>query len=93
VIFQSLLPSENGENYVLASEMVFNHNQQIAPYIVDPDKLHMIGDYMKRKEDSMSRPLNEVLQQLVARKEISARDALRVAYNRLELREMLGNTR
>lgn len=93
VIFQSLLPSENGENYVLASEMVFNHNQQIAPYIVDPDKLHMISDYMKRKEDSMSRPLNEVLQQLVARKEISARDALRVAYNRLELREMLGNTR
>jgi twitching motility protein PilT len=34
-----------------------------------------------------------VLLQLVTRKEISARDALRVAYNRLELREMLGNTR
>lgn len=93
VVFQSLLPSEDGGDYVLASEMVFNHNQQIASYITDPDKLHMIADYMKRKEDNMSRPLNDVLLQLVNKKEISARDALRVAYNRLELREMLGNVR
>lgn len=93
VIFQSLLPSENGEQFVLASELAFNHNQQIAPFIVDPDKLHMIGDFMKRKEDNMSRSLNELLVQLVTKKVVSSRDAMRVAYNRLELHEMLGSQR
>ena len=91
VIFQSLLPSEDGQHHVMASEMVFNNNQQIASYIADPDKLPMIADFMKRKEDNMSRSLNEVLLQLVSKKNVSARDALRVAYNRLELHEMLNS--
>lgn len=93
VIFQSLLPSEDGEQQVLASEMVFNNNQQIAPLIADPDKLHLISDFMKRKEDNMSRTLNDVLLQLIARKKINARDALRVAYNRIELHDMLTSKR
>lgn len=77
----------------MASEMVFNNNQQIAPFITDPSKLHMIGDFMKRKEDNMSRTLNEVLLQLVVKKSISSRDALRVAYNRLELHEMINGAK
>ncbi|EJL88953.1 Tfp pilus assembly protein, pilus retraction ATPase PilT [Herbaspirillum sp. CF444] len=93
VIFQSLLPSEDGNSHVMASEMVFNNNQQIAPYIIDPNKLHMITEFMKRKEDNMSRNLNEVLLQLVIKKAVSARDALRIAYNRLELHDMLNNKR
>ncbi|ADJ62335.1 Flp pilus assembly complex ATPase component TadA [Herbaspirillum seropedicae] len=93
VIFQSLLPSEDGEHHVMASEMVFNNNQQIAAFISDPAKLHLIGDFMKRKEDNMSRSLNEVLLQLVHKKSVSARDALRVAYNRLELHEMLNSAK
>src|SRR5450830_1734130 len=93
VIFQSLLPSEDGSSHVMASEMVFNNNQQIAPYIIDPNKLHMIAEFMKRKEDNMSRNLNEVLLQLVTKKAVSARDALRVAYNRLELHDMLNSKR
>jgi twitching motility protein PilT len=93
VIFQSLLPSEDGSSHVMASEMVFNNNQQIAPYIADPDKLHMIADFMKRKEDNMSRNLNEILVQLVQKKTVGVRDALRVAYNRMELHEMLNSKR
>ncbi|WP_034300977.1 type IV pilus twitching motility protein PilT [Herbaspirillum sp. RV1423] len=93
VIFQSLLPSEDGKHHVMASEMVFNNNQQIAPYIIDASKMHLIADFMKRKEDNMSRSLNEVLLQLVTKKAVSARDALRVAYNRLELHDMLNNKR
>lgn len=93
VIFQSLLPSEDGQHHVMASEMVFNNNQQIAPFLTDPSKLHMINDFMKRKEDNMSRSLNEVLLQLVLKKSVSARDALRVAYNRLELHEMLNSAK
>jgi len=93
VIFQNLLPSEDGQRQVMASEMVFNNNQQIAPYIIDPNKLYMIGEFMKRKEDNMSRSLNEVLMQLVVKKAISSRDALRVTYNRLELHDMLNSKR
>lgn len=93
VIFQSLLPSEDGEQQVMASEMVFNNNQQIAPFITDPEKIHMISDFMKRKEDNMSRTLNDVLLQLIAKKKITPRDALRVAYNRIELHDILASKR
>ncbi|MGZ5799885.1 MAG: type IV pilus twitching motility protein PilT, partial [Burkholderiaceae bacterium] len=91
VIFQSLLPTENGEDFALANEMIFNNNQQIAPYIADLNKLHMISEFMKRKEDNMSRSLNEVLSQLVTKKIVSPKDAMRTAYNRLELHEMLNS--
>lgn len=93
VIFQSLVPSEQGDEMVLAHEMVFNNNQQVAPYITDLSKLHLIGDFMRRKEDNMSRSLNEVLAQLVAKKAVSAKDAMRATYNRLELHEMLTSKR
>ncbi|MBC7502294.1 MAG: Flp pilus assembly complex ATPase component TadA [Herminiimonas sp.] len=93
VIFQSLVPTEDGEQFVLANEMIFNNNQQVAPYIADLSKLHMITDFMKRKEDNMSRSLNEGLSQLVVKKTISSKDAMRAAYNRLELHEMLNSKR
>jgi twitching motility protein PilT len=93
VIFQSLLPTEAGDEFVLASEMIFNNNQQAAPYIVDPAKMHLLQDFMKRKEDNMSRSLNEVLAQLVTKKAINTKDAMKAAYNRLELHEMLNSKR
>jgi twitching motility protein PilT len=93
VIFQGLLPSESGKDFVLASEMIFNNNQQLAPFISTPGKLHLIAEFMKRKEDNMSRSLNDALAQLVGKKAVNARDAMRIAYNRLELHEMLGNLR
>jgi twitching motility protein PilT len=93
VIFQSLLPTEDGNDYVLANEMIFNNNQQIAPFIEDASKLHMISEFMKRKTDNMSRSLNEVLAQLVAKKLINPKDAMRTTYNRLELHELLNNQR
>ncbi|UOD29642.1 Flp pilus assembly complex ATPase component TadA [Massilia violaceinigra] len=89
VIYQNLLPSEDGKSFVLASEMIFNHNQQVAPLISDPSKLHLIADFLKRKEDNMSRSLNDVLAQLVGKKMIASKDAMRSSYNRLELHEML----
>ncbi|MGH8807415.1 MAG: type IV pilus twitching motility protein PilT [Noviherbaspirillum sp.] len=89
VIYQGLLPNEAGDDFVLVSEMIFNNNQQVAAYIADPSKLHQLADFLKRKEDNMSRSLNEMLAQLVAKKVVSAKDAMRAAYNRLELHEML----
>lgn len=93
VICQSLIPTENGEAFTLASEMIFNNNQQVTPYIADPTKHHLLAEFMKRKEDNMSRCLNDVLAQMVFKKTISAKDALRSAYNRLELHEMLNSKR
>ncbi|HEY8608098.1 MAG TPA: ATPase, T2SS/T4P/T4SS family [Noviherbaspirillum sp.] len=93
VIFQSLLPDENGDDFVLASELIFNTTQQVSPYIADPEKLHMISDFLRRKTDNMSRSLNDVLAQLVVKKAINQKDAMRAAYNRLELHEMLNAKR
>ena len=93
VIFQSLLPSEQGDDMVLAHEMAFNHNQQLAPLIAEAGRMHQIEDVMRRKEDNMSRSLNDVLAQLVARKMVGARDAMRATYNRLELHDILNSRR
>ena len=89
VICQGLLPSDDGQNLVLASELLFNNNQQVSKLLVDPTKLHFVGDFIRRKEDNMSRSLNEHLASLVTRNNVSTRDALRATYNRMELHEML----
>ena len=65
----------------------------MAPYITDPGKMHLIAEFMRRKEDNMSRSLNEVLAHLVAKKAVNAKDAMRATYNRLELHEMLNSKR
>ncbi|GAA4023165.1 type IV pilus twitching motility protein PilT [Actimicrobium antarcticum] len=93
VISQSLVPTDNGDALALASEMIFNNNQQVAGLIADQAKFHMLSDFMRRKEDNMSRSLNDALAQLVAKKIINAKDAMRAAYNRAELHEMLSSIR
>jgi twitching motility protein PilT len=93
VIYQTLLPTETGAEFVLASELIFNNNQQAAPYIVDSSKTHMIADFMKRREDNMSRNLNDSLAQLVAKRTVNAKDAMQAAYQRLELHDILNSQR
>jgi twitching motility protein PilT len=93
VIFQSLVPNERGDALVLAHEILSNHNQQLARFIADPGRVHQIEDVLRRREDGMSRSLNDVLAQMVARKTVAARDAMRAAYNRFELHDMLNRIR
>ncbi len=93
VISQTLVPTESGDSLALASELLFNDHQQIAHLIADTEKFHMLSDYMRRKEDNMSRSLNDSLTQLVVKKTVSAKDAMRAAYNRAELHEILSNMR
>ena len=93
VISQSLVPTENGEALALAAEMIFNNNGQVAKLIGDSEKFHMLADFMKRKEDNMSRSLNDALTQLVSKKIITPKDAMRAAYNRTELHEMISGVR
>ncbi|WP_416045987.1 type IV pilus twitching motility protein PilT [Burkholderia anthina] len=89
VICQCLVPTEDGENLVLASELLFNNNQQISGLLTDPGKLPYLAEFMKRKEDNMSRMLNDHLFSLVSKRQCLPRDVLRATYNRLELHEML----
>lgn len=93
VICQSLVPDESGNAYFLASEMIFNNYQQATPLIEDPAKFHLLADFMRRKEDNMSRTLNDSLLQLVTARKISSKDAMRAAYNRGELHDMVGHLR
>jgi len=92
VVCQSLVPTEDGDNLVLASELLFNNQQQISKLLLDAGRLHFVSDFLRRKEDNMSRSLNDHLASLASRHVISARDALRVTYNRMELHEILRST-
>jgi twitching motility protein PilT len=93
VICQCLVPDESGDAYVLASEMIFNNYQQATSFIEDPAKFHLLADFMRRKEDNMSRTLNDSLLQLVTARKISGRDAMRAAYNRGELHDLVSHLR
>lgn len=89
IVCQSLVPTETGDELVLASELLFNNQQQISKLLLEPGRLPFVADVLRRKEDNMSRSLNEHLATLVAKQTISSRDALRVTYNRMELHEIL----
>lgn len=89
IVCQSLVPSADGESLVLASELLFNNNNQVAKLIADPTKLHLVNEFLRRREDNMSRSLNDDLAALAARNRITTKDALRATYNRLELHEMM----
>jgi twitching motility protein PilT len=93
VACQSLVPVERSDGFALASELIFNNNRQVAEFIGNPDKLGLLPEFMRRKEDNMSRSLNDDLLSLVSRRVISAKDAMRAAYDRIELQDMLSRVR
>lgn len=93
VVCQSLIPTDGGDAFALASELIFNNNQQVAQFIAHPDKLPLLTDFMHRKEDNMSRCLNDDLASMVAAKQINARDAMRSTYNRIDLQDRLSKLR
>jgi twitching motility protein PilT len=93
VVCQRLVPSDSGQAFVLASELIFNNNQQAAPFIANPAKFPLLTEFMRRREDNMSRCLNDDLAALVSRQSITMKDAMRAAYNRIELQEMLSRPR
>jgi twitching motility protein PilT len=89
VIFQNLLPACEGEQLILASEMMFNNNQQVATIVSDPRKFPLLVEYMRRRDDNMSYSLNLSLAELVRNKSVSLSEAMRASYQRLELHAML----
>ncbi|NRF68442.1 Flp pilus assembly complex ATPase component TadA [Aquincola sp. S2] len=93
VVCQCLVPTERGESFALASELMFNNNRQVSQFIAAPEKAHLLGEFMRRKDDNMSRTLNDDLARLVAAGTVAARDALRASYDRAELQDMIARPR
>lgn len=93
VICQSLLPSADGKGYVLAAELLLNHQQQITPLLldaaVDISKLRSLENFINRRDDNMSISLNAVLAEMVRRGQITQIAAEEATYNRQGLQNAL----
>lgn len=72
VISQVLLPNEERNGWVLASELLFNHKQQCSNLLGDPEKLSL---FLSRKEDKLSRSMEDSLVELVSTKRVAIREA------------------
>ncbi len=88
VISQVLLPNTTKQGYALASELLFNHKQQCSKNLGDPV---LLDSWLERKEDKLSRPMIDSLQELVVAGKVAKGDALRavtssqqVLYDRLK---------
>lgn len=93
VVCQGLVPSKDGRSFVLASEMLFNHNGRLAQFIAEPSQHHMIAKFMQRQDDNTSRSPNDVPATMVGKRQISSSDAMRATYSRMDLHDMLGSQR
>lgn len=74
VINQVLLPKADKSGYALAAELLFNHKHQFSKILCNPEKL---ASALSRKEDSVSRSLEDSLIELVTQKIVNKADALR----------------
>lgn len=73
-ISQILLPNIDRQGYVLASELLFNHKQQCSKHLGDAT---VLGGWIDRHEDKLSRSMVDSLEELVREKRLSKGDALR----------------
>ncbi len=74
VIAQILLPTVDKTGFALAAELLFNHNGQVSKFLGDVEKLNAAVD---RKEDKISRSMQDVLMDLVSRSVVSKADAMK----------------
>lgn len=93
IICQSLLPTADGASYVLAAELLLNHQQQISLPLLDAasdiSKLRNLDTFLSRRDDNMSISLNVVLAEMVRRKQITQAAAEEASYNRQALQNAL----
>jgi len=76
VINQILLPQTDKQGYALASELLFNHKQQCAKHLGNAE---LLASWLDRKEDKLSRPMVDSLEELVKSGKVSKVEALRAA--------------
>lgn len=90
VIYQSMVPSIDKVKGVVATELMFNHDQQFSDMLGDAAKVNMA---LENQTDKISRSMTKSLYDHVAAKKISKGDALRSVAGqgavRKKLEEML----
>lgn len=78
VISQILLPRKDKSGYALAAELLFNHKQQYSKLLGDQEKL---TSSLERKEDGISVPMVDSLEERVVSGHVAKADALRAIKN------------
>ncbi|MDI1236330.1 MAG: ATPase, T2SS/T4P/T4SS family [Polaromonas sp.] len=90
VIYQSMVPAVDKVKGVVATELMFNHDQQFSDMLGDAAKVNMA---LENQTDKISRSMTKSLYDHVAAKRISKGDALRSVAGqgavRKKLEEML----
>lgn len=89
VISQTLMPSKDRKEFVLALEWMSNFTEQTSEFLSDVSRLSKLQDIFSAKSD-VAEGLNANLRRLVAAGKIDAKDAIKVTNNRLELDKLLG---
>lgn len=94
VLAQSLVPSQDGEQYHLAVEMMLNADPHTAAMIADPQKHGQLAEALRtEKMRSGSSYMNAVLARMVAQGKVSVEAAIAASYSPHELRVNLENSR
>ena len=92
VVYQVLLPKLAYDGFVLAAEILAN-SPPVTKAIEDPSRANVLREQIKRGEDKISRPLNDVLLELATTRKIVGSDALRASYEPMELKARLDQRR
>lgn len=89
VIAQTLIPSKDGSERVLATEVLLNMDRQVAEMLSDPTRHSALADYMRMNKDKMSHNLNFSITRLLREEKITSREAMNYTNDRLELMELI----
>ncbi len=73
VIHQVMVPHVDGENRVLATEIIFNHKQQFSEALGSAEKVQQL---LERKDDGISTTLVASLVELVKKNQVKKDDAI-----------------
>lgn len=90
IVAQTLVPSVDGSDRVLASEILLNQDPAVSEMLQQPEKHAGLREFMKSSRDRMSHSLNSELVRLVREGRIKETDAMRHTNDRLELLGLLG---
>lgn len=80
VLFQSLMPSADGNKAVVAVEMIMNNNSDVAAMLAQPDKHRAIEEKLRQGQLPGGIHLNGALSHLVKTGKISRKTALAASY-------------
>lgn len=73
VINHMMVPQKGSKNCILAAELLFNHKQQVSPFLDNKEK---VNEVINRSSDGISKSMASSLVELVKADKVSSSDAL-----------------